>query len=114
MATPCAGCEARQSEIAFLRKQLESLQGALVAGGGVRAQAAAAEPSPAAPGPFQPMSILDQSGKAWVVLGDKVIEPEKFTALMAEAKYLTQDGSAVPHEEYAAAMTKLDNMIAGG
>ena len=108
----CAGCEARDQEIQYLREQNSGLIDRLMA---VSSPQALAQIKGGSGVPVAPAveSFVDDQGQAWVTVQGKSVPLEKWSEMMKDATVALPNGQLVPETEAIRAFNKLDEMTGG-
>lgn len=125
----CAGCEARDRQIAWLQdelrrreerseKQLESQQDRLLAlvNPAALAQVRGQVPAAGAPQgtPEVAPAYVTKDGKAYVTVNGVAVPAEDYAKLMSGGGFIDGEGHVIPVEEQRRAQNMLDYMIGGG
>lgn len=101
---PCAGCAARESEIKFLRKQVDTLT----------ARAFPAAPVAASPKEQEPMATwVDDNGVSWVHVYGRDVKLDDYNKMLEGQGKIDHTGAFVSKEEEARVAKMLDAAIGG-
>ncbi len=108
----CKGCEARDREIEWLRKFVESQEERLLALVNPAAHAQL-HGQPAAPSRDAIESFVNEHGEAFVTLNGRAVPLAEYQKLIERAGYVDGRGQFVSEEEYRRGQEILDRALGG-
>lgn len=115
-STGCPGCQARDQELAWLRRAYERMEDRLMAlvNPGALAQFRGETPgtSPANTGDAVE-SYVDDQGQCWVTVAGRQVKLEDWQQIVRSSGVALPNGQIVPQDEFKQGMSILDAAVSG-